>query len=69
MPRVLNMVGLHKILNDMDNRKSLTVFLICLRFGLGPPEYVRLLNILGYIQYATTSSTFKTLGYLERFLF
>ena len=37
--------------------------------GLCHREYVRVLNILRYIQYATASSIFKILAYLESFLF
>ena len=37
-------------------------------YALGS-EYVRVLNILGYIIYVTASGIFKTLDYLEHFLF
>ena len=64
MSQILNMLGLHRILNDMNNWNLWKSSEHATGSG-----YVLVLNILRYIIYATASGIFKTLDILERFSF
>ena len=84
MPRILNMLGLHHGVvivyelcysnydNSLVTQNWMTRTIVNLWQGskyASGPGYVRVLNILRYIIYATASDIFNALEYLEHLLF